>query len=157
MEGNRKPTEKHPKILGVTFDPMYKFGAHAKTVADRVAKRNNVLCALAGSSWGKNKELLLTTYKATGRAIINYAAPVWSPGLADSHWQKIQRCQNSALRSATGCTRMTMEDDLHNEMKILPVRDHCQLLSAQSRLHSRHTILTIESRTQSAKETCGRP
>ena len=114
VEGNRIPTEKHPKILGVTFDPMYRFGAHANTVLDRVAKRNNVLCALAGSSWGKDKELLLTTYKATGRAIIKYAAPVWSPGLADSHWMKIQRCQNSALRSATGCTLMTMEDDLHN-------------------------------------------
>ena len=77
--------------------------------------------------------------KATGRAIINYAAPVWSPGLADSHWQKIQRCQNSALRIATGCTRMTMEDDLHNETKILPVRDHCQLLSAQHLLASQST------------------
>ena len=123
VESNRIPTEKHPKILGVTFDPMNRFGAHAKTVVDGVAKRNNVLCALTGSSWGKDKELLLTTYKATGRAIINYAAPVWSPGLADSHWQKIQSCQNSAPRSATGCTRMTMEDDIHNETKFLPVRD----------------------------------
>ena len=142
VEGNRIPTEKHPKILGVTFDPMYRFGAHAKTVVDRVAKRNNVLCALAGSSWGKDKELLLTTYKATGRAIINYAAHVWSPGLADSHWQKIQRCQNSALRSATGCTGMTMEDNLHNERdhcQLLPVRDHCQLLSAQHLLASQST------------------
>ena len=118
---------------------MYRFGAHAKTVVDRVEKRNNVLCALAGSSWGKDKELLLTTYKATGRAIINYAAPVWSPVLADSHWQKIQRCRNPALRSATGCTRMTMEDNLQNETKILPVRDHCQLLSAKHLLASQST------------------
>ena len=139
VESNRIPTEKHPKLLGVTFEPMYRFGSHAKTVVDRVAKRNNVLCALARSSWVKDKELPLTTYKATGRAIINYAAPVWSPGQADSHWQKIQRCQNSALRSATGCTRMTMEDDLHNETKILPVRDHCQLLSAQHLLASQST------------------
>ncbi|XP_075250902.1 uncharacterized protein LOC142343100 [Convolutriloba macropyga] len=139
LEGNRIPTEKYPKILGVTFDPMYRFCAHEKTGVDRVEKRINFLCALAGSSWGKDKELLLTTYKATGRAIINYAAPVWSPDLASSHWQKIQRCQNSALRSATGFTRMTIEDDLHNETKILPVRDHCQLLSAQHLLASQST------------------
>ena len=32
---------------------------------------------MAGTSWGQQKETLLMTYKAVGRSIINYAAPVW--------------------------------------------------------------------------------
>ena len=91
------PTEKNPKVLGLIFDPMYRFGKHETAVQDKVRKRNNMLNPQAASTWGKDKELLVTTYKATGRAVMNYAAPVWSPGLTDTHWQKLQWCQNAAL------------------------------------------------------------
>ena len=101
--GSQVPTEKHPKVLGLTFDPMYRFGKHANVIMDKVRKRNNMLSALAGSTWGKDKELLVTTYKATGRAVMNelcstrVVARVGRTSLA-----KLQRCQKAALRNATG-------------------------------------------------------
>ena len=107
-----------------------------------------MLSALAGSTWGNDKEVLVTTYKATGRAVMNYAAPVWSPGLVESHWLKLQRCQNAALRNATGCLKMTMQDDLHREYKVMPVKQHCQLLSkqylfmSQSPHHRNHGLMS---------------
>ena len=33
--------------------------------------------------------------------------------------------------NATGCLKMTMQDDLHRESKVMPVEHHCQLLSKQ--------------------------
>ena len=129
MGGSQVSTEKHPKVLGLTFDPMYRFGKHANVIMGKVRKRNNMLSALAGSNWGKYKELFVTTYKTTGRAVMNYAAPVWSSGLAESHWLKLQRCQNAALRNAAGCLKTNMQDDLHRESKVMPVKQHCQLLS----------------------------
>ena len=83
--------------------------------------------ALAGTSW----ETLLMTYKAVGRSIINYDAPVWSPNLNDTNYRKIQYTQNEALRIATGCHKMSSIDHLHTEAEMLKVREHSELLSAQ--------------------------
>ena len=35
---------------------MYRFGKHANVIIEKVRKRNNMLSALAGSTWGKYKE-----------------------------------------------------------------------------------------------------
>ena len=77
--GNQhKPTVTRPKILGVTFDNMLTFCTHGKSVQNKMQARTNILKSLAGSSWGKDKETLTIIYKAIGRSIANYAAPIWS-------------------------------------------------------------------------------
>jgi uncharacterized protein (UPF0147 family) len=125
------PTVTHPKILGVTFDPLLTFNSHAAQINIKIKSRNNIFKKLAGSSWGKEKETLLTSYKAICRPILNYAAPIWSPQLSDCHWNKLQTCQNAALRAITGCLQMTDEDHLHQETKILPVKIHSDMISKQ--------------------------
>ena len=77
------------------------------------------------------KETLLMTYKAVGRSIINYAAPVWSPNLHDTNYRKIQYTQNEAPMIATGCHKMSSVDHLHTEAEMLKVKEHSELLSAQ--------------------------
>ena len=91
---------KYPRILGIYLDPSLSFNKHSQYVADKVSGRNIILNALAGTSWGQQKETLLTTYKAVGRSTINYTAPVSKPtrhqlqknpihterGSEDRHW-----------------------------------------------------------------------
>ena len=115
---------KCPKILGVYVDPSLSFNKHSQYVAERVSGRNSILKALAGTSWGQQKETLLMTYKAVGRSIINYAAPVWRPNLHDTNYRKIQYTQNEALRIATGCHKMSSIDHLHTEAEMLKVKEH---------------------------------
>ena len=79
IKGKKVPTHKDPKILGVTLDPMMTFKYHAKNIKEKINFRNNILKAMAGSSWGKEKEILLTTYTAISKSIFNYAAPIWTP------------------------------------------------------------------------------
>ena len=64
------------------------------------------------------------TYKAVGRSIINYAAPVWIPNLHDTNYRIIQYIQNEALR-------MSSIDHLHTEAEMLKSREHLELLYAQ--------------------------
>ena len=93
IENSHLPLVKCPRMLGVYLDPSL-FNKHSQYVADRVSGRNNILKALAGTSWGQENETLLMTYKAVGRSIINYAAPVWSPNLHDTNYRKIKYTQN---------------------------------------------------------------
>ena len=54
---------QHPKILGVTFDPSLTWNNYCKTSATKASKRTNALKALAGTSWGQEKETLLVSFK----------------------------------------------------------------------------------------------
>ena len=131
INGQSVPTKKDPTILGVTLDPMFNFGNHATSLKSKLDKKNNLLKTLAGTSWGKEKETLLTTYKAISGSLLNYGAPIWTPNLSASNWNELQSKQNAALRVATGCLKMTAVDHLHAETKTLPVKEHCEMLSKQ--------------------------
>ena len=69
LDDTHLPLERSPKILGVTMDPSLAFHRHCNYVSDRIDKRNNMLKALAGSSWGQDKETLLLTYNALGETV----------------------------------------------------------------------------------------
>lgn len=125
------PTINNPKILGVTFDSLLTFNQHAKNISNKMNAKNNVMKSIAGSTWGKDKDTLATTYKAISRPIANYGAPIYAPQLSDSNWSLLQRAQNSALRTITGCHTMTHQDHLHQEAKILPIRDHTEMMAKQ--------------------------
>ena len=121
------PLVRSPKLLGVFLDTLFSF--NCVQVANRVSKRNIVLKEFAVTNWGQQKMILLMTYKALGRSIANYAAPVWSTNASESSIGKIQRAQNEALRSITCSHKMSSIDHLHSEM--LQVEDHLNLLSVQ--------------------------
>ena len=159
IEDSQLPLVQCPKILGVYLDTSLSFNKHSGYVAERVSNRNNILKALVGTSWGQQKETLLMTYKAVGRSIINYAAPVWSTNLRDTNYRSIQYTQNEALRIATGCHKMSSVDHLHAEAKMLKVREHSELLSAQYLARCLepgnvcHSITTRETPKRRMKET----
>ena len=131
INGDPIPTVNNPRILGVTFDNLLTFSHHAKDICNKVSRRNRVLRALAGTSWGKDKEILVTTYKAIGRSIINYAAPVWTSFLSNTQWNNLQTRQNTALRIAAGCYSISCPHHLHEETSMLQVKTHNELLSKQ--------------------------
>ena len=66
------PLVKKPKVLGVTLDIHLTITQHCNNIAVIVQQSNNVLKALAGCTWGCDKETLLSTYQAIGRSILSY-------------------------------------------------------------------------------------
>ena len=161
VAGTELPTTREVKVLGVTLDQTLTFATHARNIGSRLGEKNTILKCLAGTEWGCSKEVLLTTYKTIGRSLINYAAPVWSPALKDTNWQKhLQTKQNAALRIVTGCHRMTSEAHLHRETKVMQVKRHNEMLSLQflagARLPERGLEATLQSpppRSRNVAET----
>ena len=159
IEDSQLPLVQCPNILGVYLDTSLSFNKHNGYVAERVSSRNNILQALAGTSWGQQKETLLMTYKAVWRSIINYAAPVWSTNLRDTNYRNIKYTQNEVLRIATGCQKMSSVDHLHVEAEMLKVSEHSELLSAQYLARCLepenvcHSITTRETPKSRMKET----
>ena len=143
LEDTQLPLERSPKILGVIMDPSLSFHKHCNYVSDRINKRNNMLKALAGSSWGQEKETL----------------PVWSTNASASSFKKIQTAQNAALRTAIGVHKMASIVHLHQESLTLKVKDHSDMLSAQYLVncleedHVCHGITTQEPRPRPMKDT----
>ena len=122
------PTVKHPKILGLTFDPKLNYGEHVKITKEKASKTVNITKAISGTKWGKQKETLLTTYKTLTRPIIEYASTIWSPIISETNLHKLQTIQNSSFRILTGCTRDTNAQHIH-EKKVLPLKEHLKLHS----------------------------
>jgi len=88
-----------------------------------------MLNALSGASWGQQKETLSLTYKSIIRPTPEYGNTLWSPIISESNIEKLQTIQNKCLRKITGCTRDTNAQHLHDETKILPLKEHFKLHS----------------------------
>ena len=131
------PTVKNPKILGLTFDPRLNFSKHIQTTTEKARNSLKITKALSGTSWGKQKECLLATYKTITRPIIEYASTVWSPIASATNTNKLQVIQNSALRTATGNTLDTNTSHLHQETLVLPIVEHLKLHASQLRQKAR--------------------
>ena len=77
----------------------------------------------------------MATYKAVVIPALEYASTIWS-ALASS--TRINKLQNAALRTVTGCTDDTNIQHMHDETLILPIHEHLQLHASQ---YKQNTIL----------------
>ena len=120
---------------------------------------SRVLRAVTGTTFGNSKESVTALYKQYVRPVMEYACPVWTPGLALMHHSTLQKTQNAALRIATGCTRSTPVQHLHNECKVLPLRQHMDMRDAQllakakDPAHACHSLLTFRVTARAVRTT----
>jgi RNA polymerase subunit RPABC4/transcription elongation factor Spt4 len=148
------PTVKNPKILGLTLDPAFNFSEHVKIVKEKATSAIKILKALTSTTWGKQKETLLATYKTIVLPVIEYASTIWYPVMSDTNVQKLQAIQNNALRIITGCTLDTNTQHLHKETKTLPLTNHLKLHASQLRQKSFLPAHPLHELTQ--QTTCPR-
>src|SRR5437899_10972220 len=120
INGVTIPTVKNPKILGLTLDPGFNFAEHARITKDKADSSIKILKALTSTSWGKQKETLLATYKTIVLPVIEYASTVWSQIISSTNLQPLQITQNNALRVITGSTSDTNAQHLQPETKTIP-------------------------------------
>ena len=125
------PLEKKPKVLEVMLNTQLIFTQHCNNIAVKMKQCNNVLKALTGSTWGCDKETMLTSNQTIGRSILSYCCPIWMPSLRDTNWSRLQWAKNLALGIATGCHKIADVAKLHQDARELPVRQHNELISQQ--------------------------
>ena len=107
-----------------------------------LVNRAPLIKALTATGWGKQKETLMATYKAVMRPALEYASSIWSSLASSTSINKLQVMQNTALRTAPGCTQDTNIQHLHDETLILPIHDNPQLRASQYKQKTYITPLT---------------
>ena len=139
-----------------------RFQKPVEAIIRKAKPQLNLLRLLTGSGWGQHKETLLATFKSLIGSLITYAVPVWFPNTSATSRNKLQIIQNSALRIATGCVKMSGIDDLHAEARMLKVEDHLSMLCSQFLAtclqpgHPSLPIVTADSGPREMKKTLQR-
>ena len=97
----------NPKILGLPLDPKLTYNKHIEVTITKARKPIHIGKALTSTTWGKQKETMLATYKSITKSILEYVSTIWSPLTSDTNINKLQITQNTALIITTWCTADT--------------------------------------------------
>ena len=86
------------KLLGVTISANLKWNEHVSDLCKRGFVKIWMLRRL--KKIGATKEILLDLYYKHIRSILEYAAPVWHPGLSNHNkidLERVQKCSFSVI------------------------------------------------------------
>ena len=87
---------KHPKIFPITLDSKLTLSKHIKITITKAKQMFNFLKALTSTKWSKQRELIVSTFKAITWLILEYANTIWSPIVLNTNTKKLQTIQNTA-------------------------------------------------------------
>lgn len=90
------------KFLGVVLDRKLTGRAHFEYLLDRGRRIVNIISSLSGVWWGSHPQSLIIIYRALFRSSIEYGCLVFKFKGNSVIFQKIQRLQYRALRTALG-------------------------------------------------------
>ena len=133
LHGEKLPTDRHPKFLGVVFDRLLSFTEHAKDVSKRAKTRCGILSALAGASWGPKWQDVRALYLTYVRPVMEYAGGAWMPCACDTAINHLEVAQRCAARAITGSTRDTNAAVLEREAHLVPMKFRAEQLAADLR------------------------
>ena len=90
------------RLLGVILDRSLSFNAHVKHIKQSLSSRLRAITVTAHTSWDELKPSFQTSFHASVRSKIDYAAPVWQLWLSNTNITSSDSLQNQALRLITG-------------------------------------------------------
>ena len=123
IDGNELETTDEFKFLLVTIDNGLRFTGHINRVVDKCRKRVNIIKSLSWKDWGNSLETQRTLYLQYIRSCLEYASSSWAPWTSETGKTKLERVQNSALRSMTGLARTCQVDFLNLETNVEPLKE----------------------------------
>ena len=126
------------KLLGITLTSDMKWQAHVTELSKKGMLKLWMLRRL--KKIGTSQSTLLDLYKKQIRSLLEYAAPVWHPGLFDMDIQELERVQKTALAIIYG--RQPYKSVLrNNKIKTLHERreDLCLKFAMKSAKHPQFT------------------
>ena len=104
--------EKMVKFLGVIFNLGLTWAAHIDSIIDRCKVRLNLMRAIAGSTWGASRSILVIVYKTLIGSIIDYGCMAYDSAAAKTK-EKLEQLQEQALsiccRSLPGTARASLQ------------------------------------------------
>ncbi|KAF0287013.1 putative RNA-directed DNA polymerase from transposon BS [Amphibalanus amphitrite] len=119
------------KLLGITLDRLLHFGAHCRSLRQRVRPRTNQLRLLTGREWGLEERQLRIVASGYIRGALEHAAAAWLPAASPSHIMLLEREMREAARVVTGCPRSTPAHAVMAEAGLAPVAERRTALAAR--------------------------
>ena len=89
-------TVEETKLLGVILRSDLRWGSNTDSITSKAYKRLWILRRL--SEFGANRQDLLDVYILQIRPVMEFAVPVWHPGITVSEAEDIERVQKSAIK-----------------------------------------------------------
>src|SRR5688572_10087247 len=155
------PTVKNPKILGLTFDPALTFTEHARITKTKADSSIKIPKALTSTSWGKQKETLLATYKTIILPVIEYASTVWYLIISDTNLKNCRPPKTVLAKKES--SQAAHQIPTHSTSIRKPKHFHCPTTS-NSTLHNSdkslsfpHTPYTTSPSSQSVPGRRNKP
>ena len=154
----------NPRLLGVLLDRTLTFGAHISKILAGAKGKMKMLNAISGSDWGWQKQVLRRVYLGHFKSTFDYAAPAWQPWISVSNVKKIERVQNTALRTITRQAKSTPIDCLRLESEIRSFESSVKTVAQLAREkalrmeedHPKRTVLGPEVARRLPRRTCCR-
>ena len=117
-----KPLE-HTRYLVIIIDKRLKWRTHLEHIEKKIAPRIGLLQYLARSAYEPNNKTMINIYKSLVRTIIVYGFPVLST--ADQKvWDRLQICQNKAIRAALGLPIYTSTKYIHTISQLPKIKEY---------------------------------
>ena len=122
----------NPKFLGITYDRQLPLGLHAPTGSSRMKQRDRALWCLALTDLGCEKSILQSTYIATGKSTVEYAAVAWIPWVSLSTMEKLKMCQRYSGWPITGQIKTTPVEAFITEADLWTVATRATILTTMA-------------------------
>ena len=98
ISGSQVRCVPYPRFLGVTLDCRLTFSKHIEELTSKVARKSNILRAVANSTWGWRKDGLRRVYLSHIHSVFNYAGSGWQPWISNTNIKALETAQNRCLR-----------------------------------------------------------
>ena len=141
----------------MVYDRQLTFGCHTEQVARKVKQRSNAIRRLANTEWGYDKDTLRSTYIATARSAIEYAAPAWIPWIAATNMEKLETSQRHAGRAISGLVKTSPKEAIMMEADLPLIQTRAMQLSIIAYERSLRVSEDNPRRTAANKEEIGEP
>ena len=119
------PQVETPTFLGVKLDSRLTWKPHLEEVEARSIRKLAIMRKLAGTTWGASSSILKNVYTGSVRPILEYASNAWNTA-AKSNKDRLDKVQNSGLRTILGAMKSTPISELEKTAEVQPLEDRRQ-------------------------------
>lgn len=130
--GERLRKTEEAVLLGATFTPRLTWNVQVDKLLQKAWPRIFVLRRISALQKIPDPSTLLMIYISFIRPIFDHAAIAFA-NMSNSHWLKLERLQNCALRSILKLPAYTPIEVLNDASSLIRIKDHL-LKSAEKRL-----------------------
>ncbi|XP_042875153.1 uncharacterized protein LOC122255263 [Penaeus japonicus] len=96
LDNSPLPIVNHCKLLGIHINSQLNWDDHIDYIISKASR--NLFILYRAKQFNLNQTVIFTLYSWFIRTILEYAAPVWHPGLTQAHHTRLERIQKRCLR-----------------------------------------------------------